>query len=95
MNKTIQGNWYEPLNYLKSLKSTIKADFINACSSAGNWSGYVVKKIGLKFGLFAFSQENRFPKGGYELYLDTKPIAKFKEIPSDDDICDIFDIFNN
>ena len=57
-NKTIKGNWYSPIKYLENFKSVVYTTHLETSSSAGNWSGIFIQKIGKKYKVFTFSQEN-------------------------------------
>jgi len=62
-------NWYTPGKYFRSFKSVVKADYWDMTSSAGDWSGWFVQKIGNKFYLIRFSQEGTvWGSGGYTAY---------------------------
>jgi len=78
MEKILSGNWFAPRNYLKNLKSTIEVDFICQSSSSGDWTGYVIKKVGRTFKLFLFYQENLGGGRGMKLFLENKPLATKK-----------------
>ena len=67
-NKTIEGTWYSPINYLNSLKSVVYTTHLETSSSAGNWSGIFIQKIGTKYKVFNFSQENT-KHHGFLLYV--------------------------
>lgn len=74
-NKTIEGNWYSPVQYLKNFKSVVYTTHLETSSSAGNWSGIFIQKIGKKYKVFTFSQENRydgFSLNVGECFLETK-----------------------
>jgi hypothetical protein len=64
----IDGGWYAPERYLNSYKSVIKVILINTTSSAGDWDGLVFQKIGKYVYVIPFSQENRYPYSGFNLY---------------------------
>ena len=53
-------NWYSSLEKLREYKSVERADFYETMSSAGDWSGYIVQKIGNTRYLILFSQENNY-----------------------------------
>ncbi len=91
MTKIINGNWYSPLHYLQELKNVIDADYINTSSSAGDWDGYFIKQLKTGFNLFLFSQENRWPRGGYNLYTN-KPVASFKSRPTPEEVSEVYDM---
>ena len=60
--------WYSSLHNMREYKSVERADFYNTMSSAGDWSGYLVQKIGDVRYMILFSQENNWPRNGYTVY---------------------------
>jgi hypothetical protein len=54
----VSGNWYAPKYFLKEFKSVEKVELYDTTSSAGDWWGYFIQKIGSKTYLILFSQEN-------------------------------------
>jgi len=66
----INGNWYAPEKYLKNFKSVVKADLTNTCSSAGDWDGYFIQKIGNISYFILFGQSNNWPRAGFTLSTD-------------------------
>lgn len=64
----VSGNWYTPLHILKDFRSVIKAKLWDTTSSAGDWNGYFIQRIGTMFYLIPFSQVNNWPKSGFTLY---------------------------
>ena len=78
-NNFISGDWYAVTEYLKTKKSVVYTTHLEMCSSAGNWSGIYIKKIGSIFKVYAFSQENKrhgfsFYNGGL-LFETRKPLT--------------------
>ena len=91
----IQGDWYEPLRKLKSYTSVVRAEHLDTCSSAGDWSGMFVQKIGRNFYAIPFSQENNYPRRwGYTLWTG-EPVLRYNDGDlSFKDVCEIFfDLF--
>ena len=99
-NKTkhIEGHWYKPLEYLKSLKNTVMGDYWTTSSSAGNWEGYFVQKIKNKYYLIFFTQENNWPRSGYTLNTGNYS-ARFDTLPTQEElesiVADIYNVFNS
>jgi hypothetical protein len=83
--KNINGNWYEPLNFLKNLKNTIKAELTDTMSSAGDWSGYFIQKKNKKYYVIGFGQENNFPGQGFTLQT-SGILARFDYKPSEEEV---------
>lgn len=65
--KGLPDNWYTPEKYLQSFKSVKKTELYDTCSSAGDWSGYFIQKIGKVNYVILFSQENNYPRGGFTI----------------------------
>lgn len=83
----VEGNWYAPLEKLQSYSSVVWAELLDTCSSAGDWSGAFVQKIGNCFYMIGFSQENNYPRGGFTLWTGNV-VAYWKddELQSSDDM---------
>lgn len=84
----IDGNWYAPLHYIKELKGVVKAELLDTTSSAGDWSGYFVKKIKdegkTMFEIWTFSQENNWPQGGFTLYMEALDV--YSDEPTEEEV---------
>lgn len=63
----IDGGWYAPARYLRDFDSVIAVHLSDTTSSAGDWQGYFVQKIGEVRYLILFFQENNYPRGGFTL----------------------------
>jgi hypothetical protein len=83
----IEGDWYDPKRYLESLPSVIVAELMDTTSSAGDWSGMLVRKSGKKYQVYLFSQENRWPNGGFNLSI-SRMIYSQDTMPSDEVLAD-------
>jgi hypothetical protein len=96
-SRVILGNWYSPERFIREHKSVVLSDYFCTSSSAGDWNGYFVQKFGGKYGLFMFSQENRWPLGGYNLSIDENAIGYYLEKPKKETveqfIIDYFELF--
>lgn len=69
-SRQIDGTWYAPEKWLSEHSGVVMSGYWDQSSSAGDWSGYFVQKFGSKYGLFLFSQENRWPnKSGFWLEI--------------------------
>ena len=66
--KSVSNGWYAPLEILRQYKSVIHADHICTSSSAGDWDGFFVQKIGKRSYVIEFSQQNNYPYSGFTLY---------------------------
>lgn len=78
----IDGNWYAPLHYLQDRARVVEAEHMQTSSSAGDWDGYFIERYKKSYRLTFFSQENRWPRGGFSLYIgqgfkfDHRPTAQ-------------------
>lgn len=84
-------NWYSALDYFRKFKSVYLVDFYDTCSSAGDWSGYVVQRIKNRFYMILFSQENNWPHSGYSVCTGENVIASWDGELSRGDIDSILD----
>lgn len=83
----IDGHWYEPLHYLQSYQSVVKSEYWETVSSAGDWSGYIIQKIGNVYYLIVFSQENNgFYKRGFTLYTNSSYLCRYNYLPTTEEI---------
>ena len=82
---TKTNNWYAPIRELKEkYSSIIHAQFMNTTSSAGDWSGFIIQKVGKDSAVaIAFWQENNYPNAGFTLYTADEPFysGNPKKIP--------------
>lgn len=78
----VAGNWYAPLKKLESFKSVCWAEYENQSSSAGDWDGFFVQKLGKRWNLIFFNQENNYPDEGFTLYTSGEPFAWFDYCPT-------------
>ena len=52
--------------------SVLSVEFMDTTSSAGDWSGIIVRKIGKeKCVAIIFSMENKYPYDGFDVYTDS------------------------
>lgn len=55
----VQGTWYEPLNVMRnSYKSIVYGEYTDTTSSAGDWQGFIVQKLGKSYYGIPFWQNN-------------------------------------
>lgn len=86
-------NWYSALEKLREFPSVERVDFYDTCSSAGDWSGYIVQKIGDRRYLILFSQDNNWPCYGFTVYTG-EVIASWSGKLTEDDILSIINLEN-
>lgn len=77
-NKTFASktnNWYAAIKEFKNrYPSVIYYEFMNTTSSAGDWDGFLIQKLGRnKAVAIGFSQQNNYPGAGFTLYTAEHP----------------------
>lgn len=82
----VEGTWYAPLNHFRDMNSVVRCNHYETTSSAGDWSGYVLQKIGKFYYVILFWQENIAWTPYFRVHTDSKPFAKFGFEPKEDDI---------
>lgn len=77
---TATNNWYAPTKELKEkYRSIIGTELMDTTSSAGDWSGFIIQKIGKNtFVAIAFSQYNNYPHDGFCLMTCEHPFYRGK-----------------
>ena len=83
---SIDGNWYAPQKYLESKNSIVDTYLYDRTSSAGDWTGYLVQKIGGCYYVIIFWQENNYPGKGFTLHTADYPCLKYAFEPSSETI---------
>jgi hypothetical protein len=88
----VEGNWYAPKKEIEQYSSVVKVLMYNTTSSAGDWQGIFIQKMGKKrYDVLLFSQENCFPNGsGFNVH--TSLFCQCQSILSDDEICKLINI---
>lgn len=76
-NYHVDGTWYAPQQFLESYKSVVKTEYLEQTSSAGDWSGYILQKIGKTFHVILFWQSNSYPNKGFDVTTDDFPLISF------------------
>ncbi|KAA6302801.1 MAG: hypothetical protein EZS26_000971 [Candidatus Ordinivivax streblomastigis] len=71
------GSWYAPKRFIKeTFSSVVYCNYIETSSSAGDWTGVIIQKLGKKLYATIFSQENSFPCcNGFDIYTSKDVIA--------------------
>lgn len=82
----VEGNWYAPRNKLKDYSSVVKVELYDTTSSAGDWSGFFVQKMGEnRYDVLLFTQHNNWPnKSGFNVH--TTLLGKCDTILSNEEI---------
>jgi hypothetical protein len=72
---TRPNTWYAAIKEFKNqYPSGIYYEFMNTTSSAGDWDGFLVQKLGKnKAVAIRFSQQNNYPDDGFTLYTAEHP----------------------
>ena len=89
-NKTLvtnAGSWYAPRSeFFNKYKSIVDIVFTDTTSSAGDWHGFIVQKVG-KRSLVAigFSQYNNYPEGGFTFTTCEHPFYRVKNVEKERD----------
>ena len=78
---TKTNNWYAPTNEFKeNYKSVIEIVLMDTTSSAGDWNGFIVQKVGKhKLIAIGFSQYNNYPHDGFMLGTCEHPFYCVKD----------------
>ena len=85
----VNGTWYAPQKKLESFKSVVKVELTDTTSSAGDWDGYFVQKVGRKWYLIFFTQENNYPNEGFTLRTNDEPFEVFDHCPTPEHLWEI------
>lgn len=88
------GSWYagRELLKVKAPVSIVACDYYDTTSSAGDWSGYLLQKLGGKYYLIAWSQSNNWPSGGYTVSTGDL-IAEYDNQPTEEDILEAIELY--
>jgi len=80
---TATNNWYAPLSeFWEKHSSIVSAEIVDKTSSAGDWSGYIIQKVGKhKVIAIGFSQYNNYPRDGFTLLTCDHPfyVGEYEE----------------
>ena len=76
-NYHVDGKWFEPQKFLENFKSVVRAEYLNQTSSAGDWTGYILQKIGKTFHIILFWQTNSYPASGFDIATDANEMYSF------------------
>ena len=68
-HKTTEGTWYNCLDEIRKKPSVVYAEFIDTCSSSGEWSGVIIQRLGKMLYCHSFYQENNYPMGGFTIHI--------------------------
>lgn len=86
----VTGNWYESQKMLESYKSVVEACFLDTISSAGDWSGYILQKLGGWYHVIIFWQVNNDSGDGFDVYTGQVPLATANYRPTREELVKIF-----
>ena len=75
---TKTNNWYAPTcEYQASHKSVMRIVLMDMTSSAGDWAGFLIQKLGKHSAVcIGFNQENNYPGAGFTLYTAEHPFYR-------------------
>lgn len=86
-NYHVDGTWYAPQKFLESFKSVLFAEYTETTSSAGDWTGYILQKIGKTFYVILFWQTNSYPNSGFDIVTDENYYYAFNgETPTKEEV---------
>lgn len=81
----VRQNWYAAREILNAYKSVQSVRFTETCSSAGDWGGYFVQKIGKRSYVILFNQENNYPRSGFTVWTARIPTLSYVgDMPEDE-----------
>lgn len=78
--RTETNNWYAPSREFSEKHKSVEAmELMDTTSSAGDWEGFLIQKIGKNTMVaIGFYQENNYPHAGFTLYTAEKPFLRGK-----------------
>lgn len=79
-------HWYSPQELLRRYKSVKAVELFNTSSSAGDWDGWILQKLGKINYVIIFWQENNWPYSGFTVHTNNHPKISFKGEMSIDEI---------
>ena len=80
----VEGKWFSPREFLKErFPSVVYCNYIDTTSSAGDWTGLIVQRLGQKLYVILFSQENSYPRSGFDITTDKHPVAVIENVRDD------------
>lgn len=88
-------SWYAPREYFQRFKSVQDVHLFDTTSSAGDWQGYILQKIGARSYVIIFSQSNNYPYEGFTAYTNERPLISFLGEMTRDQILDAIEILSN
>lgn len=87
-NDNLRDSWYACLDLFRLFPSVVNVHLLNTTSSSGDWQGYIVQKLGNKWYVILFEQENNYPYKGFMVRTDNKPAIVASHAMSDEEIID-------
>lgn len=74
----VDGTWYAPQKFFEAnFKSVVRAEYLDTTSSSGDWTGYILQKIGKVFHIILFWQTNSHPHSGFDVMTDANAMYSF------------------
>jgi hypothetical protein len=88
----IDGNWFAPKRFIKeNFASVVYCDYMEMTSSAGDWTGLIIQKLGNNLYVTVFSQENTFPcNNGFDVHTDSHISTFHQDVPSVTNYTELF-----
>lgn len=91
-NNGYRVTWYSPICYLLRYKSVVACEWLDTTSSCGDWSGYIVQKIGKTYYAIPFYQENNYPHDSFTLTTSNE-IAFGHKVPELKEVAELISSF--
>ena len=82
----VEGTWYAPLNHFREMFSVVRCNHYETTSSVGDWSGYVLQKIGKFYYIILFWQYNIIWTPYFSVHTESEPLARLDFEPKEDEI---------
>lgn len=73
-NDNLRDSWYACLDLFRLFPSVVDVHLLDTTSSSGDWQGYIMQKIGNRWHIILFEQENNYPHKGFTVRTDNKPV---------------------
>jgi hypothetical protein len=86
-------DWFSTVKFIREkFASVVFCKHTDTTSSAGDWSGLIIQKLGNQLYVLLFSQENTFPHcDGFDIYTDDHVTAIVQNASKVTDYRELFD----
>lgn len=87
----VDGKWFAPREFLEeNFSSVVYCNYIDTSSSAGDWSGLILQRLGRKLYATIFSQENSYPGAGFDITTAEQSEVVIENFHDDVSYSDLF-----